>query len=833
MWPFRYILQYKIVRDHVNCEILHVFQIIARMVDIVTSRMFESFNRFSPSKTGQTDSITSYGKTKRFSREQRCKKAISREADIKTRESQLLEIKEKTPNLHLTRPKSFLRLACRNCTFTSHESLVNKTTERMALQNMFIRHYPYDGIIGRYFSDIYYNWKAKEFDYILANDSLLDDESVKNSVELMTREQIEDTKKEGDEEFYEKLKKLNSERAKRLLYTMKSALSDYVLRCSNWFFHKMFPLFLNSVLVHPGQISMIQEASKSGLPLIFLPLHRSHLDYLLLTYILFNHGIKPPLVAAGDNLKLPFFGQVLKGLGAFYIKRRIDPIEGRKDHIYKAILQTYIKHSLKSGHNIEFFIEGGRTRTGKPLMPKYGIFSVIVDSLLDGTIEDALLVPVSMNYDKLVDGNFTREQLGEPKKMESVWSTIKSLWMSINGDFGMVKVDFNQPCSLREMIKAFKPDVENIPIEVRTHRSTCSVSSIYGTDVVANTNKSVIENISRHVVYDASQSTSVMATDAVAFLLLTRYRNGVSIEELATALDTLRQDLDFSQKELSFQGKSVDVINYAVDMLGPSLVQKEKVESQEIIKPRIELPNSIELSYYSNILVPHFALDSVIALAINSLDRSSGFIQADHLMEAATELCNILQYEFIFCKPCQTLDNTIQCYLDDLIYRKNLFIMEDESAMQSRSRRMARQFDDDDDDENIPYISPKYQLNNDPKVLEYLEFYRVIILPLLECYAVSAQTIISLTDETILETDLIKDILDNLQMQLLNNSVLYSESVSTDTVRNALKLFVTWGILECHNEGKLRLYYFRELEDKKEIAKDMHNLINKYRPKAM
>ncbi|XP_045473576.1 glycerol-3-phosphate acyltransferase 1, mitochondrial isoform X3 [Harmonia axyridis] len=831
MWPLKFILQNKTIRQHVNKEVLYIFQIIARMVDIVTSRMFESFNRFSPSKTSQTDSINSYGKTKRFLRDQKCsKKAISREADSKVREEQLVEVKEKAPNLFLSRPRSFLRLACRNCTFTSHESLLNKTTERMALQNMFVRHYPYNGFFGRYLSDVYYNWKAKKFDYPLADDSLLEDESVINAIECMTREQIQDTQKEGDEEFYRKLKKNNTDRAKQLLDNMKSGLCDYVLRCSNWFFHKMFPLFLNSVLVHPGQISMIKEASKSGLPLIFLPLHRSHLDYLLLTYILFNHGIKPPKVAAGDNLKLPFFGRVLKGLGAFYIKRRIDPIEGRKDHIYKSILQTYMKHSMKNGHNIEFYIEGGRTRTGKPLMPKYGIFSVIVDSLMDGTIEDALLVPVSMNYDKLVDGNFTREQLGEPKKMESVLSTIKSLWQSINGDFGMVKVDFNQPCSLREMIKALKPDVEQSPKEKKKLTSTCSTSSIYGTDVVSSSNKSVIENISRHVVYDACQSTSVMATDAVAFLLLTRYRDGVSIEELATALDALRKDLDFAQKELSFQGNSIDVINYAVDMLGPSLVQKEKVESQEMVKPRVELPNSIELSYYSNTLVPHFALDSVIALSISSLETTSGYVDAAQLMETAQELCDILQNEFIFCKPCQTLENTIQCYLEDLIYRKNLFIMEEQSAMQIRSRRIAEQFDDED---YVPHELPKYQLNNSPKVLEYLEYYRVIILPILECYAVSAQTMISLTEKTILEADLIKDILDNLQTQLLNNSVLYSESVSSDTVRNALKLFVSWGMLDCHNEGKLRLYYFKELEDKEGAAKEFYNLINKYRPNTM
>lgn len=122
---------------------------------------------------------------------------------------------------------------------------------------------------------------------------------------------------------------------------------------------------------------------------------------------------------------------------------------GRRDHLYRAVLQTYIMESLRAGHNIEFFVEGGRSRTGKPCMPKNGILSVIVDAYMDGTIEDALLIPVAINYDRLVDGNFVREQLGQPKKMETFVSTIKAMWSALRGHYGIVKIDFCQPFSLR------------------------------------------------------------------------------------------------------------------------------------------------------------------------------------------------------------------------------------------------------------------------------------------------------------------------------------------------------------------------------------------------
>jgi glycerol-3-phosphate O-acyltransferase 1/2 len=98
------------------------------------------------------------------------------------------------------------------------------------------------------------------------------------------------------------------------------------------------------------------------------------------------NNIKPPLVAAGDNLLIPFFGNLMRGLGAFFIKRRLDHKSGKKDHVYRAVLHSYMTENLREGHSLEFFIEGGRSRSGKALMPKSGLLSVVVDSVLEGII---------------------------------------------------------------------------------------------------------------------------------------------------------------------------------------------------------------------------------------------------------------------------------------------------------------------------------------------------------------------------------------------------------------------------------------------------------------
>lgn len=119
--------------------------------------------------------------------------------------------------------------------------------------------------------------------------------------------------------------------------------------------------------------------------MIFLPIHRSHLDYVLMAYVLWNFELRVPHVASGDNLNLSGFGWLLRGLGAFFIRRRLEK-DNVKDHVYRAVLHSYMEEILRRGETIEFFMEGGRSRTGKTLLPKSGLLSVVVDSCLEGTV---------------------------------------------------------------------------------------------------------------------------------------------------------------------------------------------------------------------------------------------------------------------------------------------------------------------------------------------------------------------------------------------------------------------------------------------------------------
>lgn len=153
-----------------------------------------------------------------------------------------------------------------------------------------------------------------------------------------------------------------------------------------------------------------------------------------------------------------------------------------------------------------------------------------------GTINDALLVPVSVNYERLCDGNFVYEQLGQKKKPEKFTSAVKAIWSILNSKYGQMRIDFNEPFSLRELITACEKTTEtssngesNGAPKLLKHTNSSrrlkhqpSTSSLYGTDVVDEEHRTLVDSIARHVVYDCATATACMTTNAVAFLLLTR-----------------------------------------------------------------------------------------------------------------------------------------------------------------------------------------------------------------------------------------------------------------------------------------------------------------------
>jgi glycerol-3-phosphate O-acyltransferase 1/2 len=97
-------------------------------------------------------------------------------------------------------------------------------------------------------------------------------------------------------------------KAKNILLEMESKCSDTLLKIISWVVYKLLPCFIQSAVALPSQIELLRKAYDTGLPLVLVPLHRSHLDYVMISFCLVMNNMKSPLIAAGDNLKIPIFG---------------------------------------------------------------------------------------------------------------------------------------------------------------------------------------------------------------------------------------------------------------------------------------------------------------------------------------------------------------------------------------------------------------------------------------------------------------------------------------------------------------------------------------------
>lgn len=250
-----------------------------------------------------------------------------------------------------------------------------------------------------------------------------------------------------------------------------------------------------------------------------------------------------------------------------------------------------------------------------------------------------------------------------------------------------MRIDFNEPYSIKELVNSYnKIAKEDGSLKIykpsaRTLQHNLSTSSLYGTDVVCEEHRNLIDSISRQVVYDCAAATSVMSTNALAFLLLTRYRNGATDLEISQGLDDLRVALK-GRKDMGFSGESLHIINYATDLLGPSLVVRCKSADgqQTLIRPEGSTESWIELAYYSNMLTPHYALPSIVLTTFHNLlpkkedfekstvqNKDGPGVSRKKLVENALENCQIYRYEYILNKPTQTLDNLVEMAVDDLI----------------------------------------------------------------------------------------------------------------------------------------------------------------------
>lgn len=846
------------------------------MVDIISNRVQEAYGSFrlpgmfgtgaGTTQTVEPGGFSTYAMLKRFGEPNRRQRQMNKDNERKRREESLYQIKESAPP-HLTPDirEGTSGLACRFCSpdVPIQTQLDDAERRRTAIDILRVTSHAgprTDSNVtdwGVWCPHLAQAVRIKKFDYPQVEGAVLGEDRVQQALEMACNDSVNEKRQElidageGDDSFdedsyYNQMLKKHQKRAKKILVGMRSKLSHLALTITSWVVYKLLPCFISGVAAHPGQVDMIKRAiaAHPDAPLIFLPLHRSHLDYIMVSFILLNHDIRCPLVAGGDNLRIPVFGNILRYDGAFFIKRKIDPLTGKKDHVYRAILHTYLQKVLTAGHNVEFFIEGGRTRTGKPCMPKSGILSVIVDAFNDRSIADALIVPVSINYEKLVDGNFVREQLGQKKIPESFWSAAAGIIKVLKARYGLMRIDFNEPFALSELVRSLRV---NAPQDVQQqygpdmrhlqHKPSCS--SLFGTDVVQEEHelRHLVDSIARHVVYDCAKATSVMTTNALAFLLLNRFRDGAPLTILAEALDEMRRVLEGASRDLGFTGTSEDVIKYAADLLGPGLVLKETRNGQLFIKPVTLVPNVIELAYYSNSLIPHFALDSIVITSAVLLHRAAEkrlrdqqqstddvSVSRRQLHRTCLEFCDLMKYEFILAKPCQSLDTLLDDCIDklrdrELLAQPTVEYTDEQQAAQRLAAHMELDdyYDDDDTDNSFSDGMPdRHNVTDDDDDQERVFLpaekhcdrivLQSVLAPFTNTYTAVAVSLNALVGgNAMVEGEFIKQCIREITNRVEGGQCKYGESISTDTVRNCLKYLEKRSNIEITNSAGVRI----------------------------
>lgn len=203
----------------------------------------------------------------------------------------------------------------------------------------------------------------------------------------------------------------------------------------------------------------IREASQHG-PLILMPSHKSHMDYLILSSIFYRNKLIPPHIVSGSNLAFFPMGPIFRGCGAFFMRRSFKGLT-----LYAAIFRQYVKTLIKEGYSIEFFIEGGRTRTGKVLFPKMGILKFLMESIDEGYNRDMVIVPASINYDRILEeSSYHKELKGKEKKAESTSTFVKSRKL-LKRQYGKVYLTFHEPFSFQEFRKK-NPDSEDVLVDL-------------------------------------------------------------------------------------------------------------------------------------------------------------------------------------------------------------------------------------------------------------------------------------------------------------------------------------------------------------------------------
>lgn len=374
-------------------------------------------------------------------------------------------------------------------------------------------------------------------------------------------------------------------------------------------------------------LERVRAAAQKG-PLVFVPSHKSHVDYLVMSDRLHAHGIAAPLIAAGDNLSFFPLGPLLRRSGAFFIRRSF---KGQK--LYPHLVDAYIRKVLAEGHNIEVFIEGGRSRTGKLLPPKLGILSMLVDAALKITDRAVQFVPISIGYERVIEErSYLRELEGGDKKAEDLGGLLRSPRV-LRSKYGRLYIEFGEILSLEETRREAKgghPDDGTLSPSER---------------------RNVVQRLAHRITYEIDRVTVVTPAALVATELLTYRRRGIAQRDL---LERCRESLRWLEQlgariapplRDADGGLRPDAIEETLRLFFDAklVVTTTPTETDRILS--VPDVRRIALEYFKNNIIHFFVASAMVASCLAALDWDT---PVDALKRRVHELSRLFKLEFMY-----------------------------------------------------------------------------------------------------------------------------------------------------------------------------------------
>ena len=377
--------------------------------------------------------------------------------------------------------------------------------------------------------------------------------------------------------------------------------------------------------------------------LVYVPCHRSHVDYLLLSYVIYKSGLSIPYIAAGDNLDVPVLGPLLRGAVAFYIRRSF-----RGNALYTAVLREYMHTLITRNTPIEYFIEGGRSRSGRLLPPKMGMLAMTVHSQLRQTNKPVVFIPTYIGYERIMEGGtYVGELKGKPKESESLVGLLK-VGRKIERIFGTVHLSFGKPLYLSEFMQKFDVSANSLLAD-RTDTPLDGKTS------------AMVDNIGVKVMQHINKAAVVTPVSLLSLVLLSAPKAALdeeSCREQIALYQGLAQQLAYSDDTVITDMSPQQIIDYGIKL---KLIERTPHILGDIIQ--IAGKQAALLSYFRNNILHVFILLSFLA----ALVARNGRMERSRLDSIAEQLYPFLQGELFLYYPSHSLADTIDKKVDSLL----------------------------------------------------------------------------------------------------------------------------------------------------------------------